>query len=374
MSKTTLEALKLVEVVANRAIATLEYLKSIGVHSDSIDPTIRAEKKALAAIREALADHSGDANEMVAYDPVTDEENKAVRCFLMQYGAPNLTIGAMRNHMERCGYPEWPALIGEELEQQHLTKAEAQFWLRHLFRVYDKQAEPVKQELNWGANKFMPHEQPVQEPVCDHKFVIDQRSSISICNRCGAVETNRLKENDKWTPYLKDGETPFERFARERKDTAALLSLYYQVVSENEKLKAQKQEPVARYAHIKCDVCGLKNPGIHDCIAPVDAKAIREALADHSGDANEMVAEPVKHEPVAIADGTFNHNCPIGAPLYAAPVDAKAIRAEALEEAAKMCEVKVKRPADYGGRFGGYGDFYGEKTGSECAAAIRGLR
>ena len=29
-------------------------------------------------------------------------------------------------------------------------------------------AEPVKQELNWGINKFMPHEQPVkQEPVAE---------------------------------------------------------------------------------------------------------------------------------------------------------------------------------------------------------------
>ena len=69
MTDKTTAALKLAEVAANRAITTLEYLKNIGVHSDSIDPTIRAEKKALAAIREALADHSGDANEMVA-EPV----------------------------------------------------------------------------------------------------------------------------------------------------------------------------------------------------------------------------------------------------------------------------------------------------------------
>ena len=55
MNKTT-EALKLAEKAANRAITTLEYFKTIGIHSDSIDPTIRAEKKALAAIREALAE------------------------------------------------------------------------------------------------------------------------------------------------------------------------------------------------------------------------------------------------------------------------------------------------------------------------------
>ena len=61
----TISALKLTEEAANRAITTLEYLKTIGVHSDSIDPTIRAEKKALAAIREALADHIPDATKMV---------------------------------------------------------------------------------------------------------------------------------------------------------------------------------------------------------------------------------------------------------------------------------------------------------------------
>lgn len=51
-------ALKLAEKAANRAITTLEYFKTIGIHSDSIDPTIRAEKKALAAIREVLAEQS----------------------------------------------------------------------------------------------------------------------------------------------------------------------------------------------------------------------------------------------------------------------------------------------------------------------------
>jgi len=44
-------------------------------------------------------------------------------------------------------------------------------------------------------------------------------------------------------------------------------------------------------------------------------------------------------------------------PLYAAPVDAKAIRAEALEEAAKMAEAYVAR-----------------SIGIEMAAAIRGLK
>ena len=30
-------------------------------------------------------------------------------------------------------------------------------------------------------------------------------------------------------------------------------------------------------------------------------------------------AQPAHVQPVAIADGTFNHNCPIGTPLYTTP-------------------------------------------------------
>ena len=48
-------------------------------------------------------------------------------------------------------------------------------------------------------------------------------------------------------------------------------------------------------------------------------------------------------------------------PLYAAPVDVKAIRAEALEEAAKVCEKS---------HYSDVGDYWAE----QCAAAIRGLK
>ena len=44
-----------------------------------------------------------------------------------------------------------------------------------------------------------------------------------------------------------------------------------------------------------------------------------------------------------------------------------------LEHCAKLCEEEVERDAEYGGRFGGYGNFMGEKTGSECAKDIRAL-
>ena len=115
------------------------------------------------------------------------------------------------------------------------------------------------------------------------------------------------------------------------------------------------------------DVCGevcARSKLCYGC-----GKSFDEALADHSGDANEMVAEPVwilpggglvgkaepvKQEPVAwatkISKAFFNSPAngvfqvshlmrdEYNVPLYASPVDAKAIRAEALEEAAKLCE------------------------------------
>ena len=142
--------------------------------------------------------------------------------------------------------------------------------------------KPVKQELNWGANKFMPHEQPVkQEPVA----LLDVFSGWS--------------------------------------DIADVEIIYH----------AAKKLPDGEYKLYA---------------APV---------------------QPVKQDPVAVisefAIGLVklhsNGAClPFGTPLYAAPVDAKAIRAEALEEAAKWCEAKQSYNAMH--------------ANTEFAAGIRGLK
>ena len=65
-----------------------------------------------------------------------DGENRAVRAFLMMYGEPGFTVGAMRFHMEMCGFPHWPEWVTEG-STSHLTKAGAQLWLRHLFALED---------------------------------------------------------------------------------------------------------------------------------------------------------------------------------------------------------------------------------------------
>lgn len=61
------------------------------------------------------------------------------------------------------------------------------------------------------------------------------------CN-CQKQPQARPDFTDEWTGYLKDGETPFERFLRERKDLNALTKLYQRALEENERLKAQQQQ------------------------------------------------------------------------------------------------------------------------------------
>jgi hypothetical protein len=85
--------------------------------------------------------------------------------------------------------------------------------------------------------------------------------------------------------------------------------------------------------------------------------AIRDARAEQIP---EWVDVDDYEEPVAWV-GEFaepNKSLPIGTPLYVAPVDAKAIRAEALEEAAKVCDELIGTRA----------------YAVQCAAAIRGLK
>lgn len=63
-------------------------------------------------------------------------ENRAVRTFLMQWGLPGLTVGAMRRHMQACGWYEfWPDWVTKSHSEAHLTKAGAQLWLRYLFNL-----------------------------------------------------------------------------------------------------------------------------------------------------------------------------------------------------------------------------------------------
>ncbi len=66
-----------------------------------------------------------------------DGENRALRSFLMQYGLPGLTVGAMRDHMKRSGWggEYWPFFVSASNRDAHLTKGGAQVWIRHLLAM-----------------------------------------------------------------------------------------------------------------------------------------------------------------------------------------------------------------------------------------------
>lgn len=63
-------------------------------------------------------------------------ENLAVRTFLRQYTLPGITVGVMRDCLEMAGWDGcWPEFVTKAHRDDHLTKAGAQIWLRHLFSL-----------------------------------------------------------------------------------------------------------------------------------------------------------------------------------------------------------------------------------------------
>lgn len=83
-----------------------------------------------------------------------DGENRAVRAFLMHYGAPGLTVKQQRDNMRRAGWGGcWPGWVPDV--DGHLTKAGAQAWLRHLFsleqpdRVNGGSFDALPPEMEW---------------------------------------------------------------------------------------------------------------------------------------------------------------------------------------------------------------------------------
>lgn len=122
-------------------------------------------------------------------------ENLAVRSFLMQYSCDRaLTIGAMRKHMDMSGWPlqycpEF-ARIGD-YDSQHLTKAGAQLWIRHLISM-----EPtVKESL-----------QVAPESVLRNWLVVIHDNERALGDRLQSISAriNSLLQGDpvdKFAPY-----------------------------------------------------------------------------------------------------------------------------------------------------------------------------
>ena len=91
-----------------------------------------------------------------------------------------------------------------------------------------------------------------------------------------------LAEPDQWKPYLKDGETPFERFVRDRADTDALLELYKKAIAAAQDqdakdaarfrwLEQNVYQGVSRFSQVLWCIRGLFGK---------DGESFREAIDD----------------------------------------------------------------------------------------------
>lgn len=66
----------------------------------------------------------------------SDGENQAVRCFLLHYQNPGVSIGALRSALRRSGFDGcWPDWVNGMETSESITKAGAQLWIRHLFNL-----------------------------------------------------------------------------------------------------------------------------------------------------------------------------------------------------------------------------------------------
>ena len=87
---------------------------------------------------------------------------------------------------------------------------------------------------------------------------------------------------DQWKPYLKEGETPFERFVRDRADTDALLELYKKAIAAAQDqdakdaarfrwLEQNVYQGVSRFSQVLWCIRGLFGK---------DGESFREAIDD----------------------------------------------------------------------------------------------
>ena len=76
---------------------------------------------------------------------------------------------------------------------------------------------------------------------------------------------------------------------------------------------------------------------ISNWLPTIGQKGLRDYEAGAITDLREALAQP-EQEPVAIADGTFNHNCPIGSLLYTSPPHRQSLTNEEIAEVAERME------------------------------------
>jgi len=153
-----------------------------------------------------------------------------------------------------------------ELERQHYTPADMADASAKGFRdgVASVAAgqEPVAKLHNDG--RWTPMRNDAGRAL-DKRLELESSPSVEVFAAPVAQQPQARPDfADEWTGYLKDGETPFERFLRERKDLGALTKLYQRALEENEQLKAQPAQQAQPIKSICTDCRHTDSWGLPD--------------------------------------------------------------------------------------------------------------
>lgn len=337
MNKTT-EALKLAE----GALAINQ--QHIDLHTPEYVVTRKINKEAIAAIREALADHSGDANEMV-------------------YSKPSVFDGVC------CG----------------CSKKAADGWALYCVECWEKSngdpfadagkpiTKPVKQETPYCKSVPMCAkpcgDESCVEPVKQEPVLMPvRRGSRITCvesgEKCVVWATSHT---DCWVqfPDGHSGQYTYEQigslFSLDEQAEQEPVAWTDAQISRAFKNSPELHKDVTSFTAFKRVVKAIE--AMHGCQPPVDAKAI--GLAIHYPDCWDTAAYPTLDSALAEiaawgkAFRCTNDDC----------VDAKAIRAESCQQGRNDMKEEAAK------WFEGYDNqAWFELTQEEAAAAIRGLK
>lgn len=163
--------------------------------------------------------------------------------------------GAIASTTKPYSIPAFAAPVAQQYEAGDMASASAQGFRDGVASVQQGQ-EPVAWlvcSVNSDGSLSLEHAAAWKEAAHEHindaitEHGIEEAASWVVRPAYVAAPVAQQPQarpdfTDEWTGYLKDGETPFERFLRERKDLQSLLKLYQRVLEENERLKAQQPQ------------------------------------------------------------------------------------------------------------------------------------
>lgn len=207
------------------------------------------------------------------WTPTKTEAGRALNERLLRAGSPSVEVYAA------------PPAQQPQYEAGDIASASAQGFRDGVASV--TQQEPVAWAMPKGDGTFIDVITPAEHAREEGSY------TVPLFARPVAQQPQARPDfTDEWTGYLKDGETPFERFLRERKDLQALTKLYQRVLEENERLKAQQPqaEPDIHEAQEQIEFLDKKNNALSAAIRKVMARLADLLDEDQFKEIEEIVS------------------------------------------------------------------------------------